>query len=561
MMMSKLPMMHQPIILLKSGTEAASGTQLILSNIRACNSVVETVKTTLGPMGQDKLIQTAQKTHITNDGATIMELLCVVHPAAKILVDISQSQDAEIGDGTTSVVVLAGELLNEARQFIEDGVHPRLIIAGYQKACAMALERVQQLGIDLTKYSDDEMKTVVEKCAETSLNSKLLADHKQFFGCLIYRAVSRLSSAMGTETSSTLLNKSMVGVKKVAGGSVTDSFCVEGVAFAKCFSYAGFENAPKSFTNPKILLLDLELELKAEKENAEIRVDNASEYQKMIDTEWQMLLDRLQAMVDAGANIVLSRQAIGDIATQYFADRSVFCAGRVEEGDMKRLVKVTGGRLLTTVTQLDPKVLGTCGTFEERQIGKERYNVFEQCPRGGASTIVLRGGANQFIDEAERSLNDALMTCCRALQSQHAVGGGGAVEMEVSAYIRQTARAISGKQQLIFEAFGRAFEVIPRVLAQNSGLDAVDVVNKLRQLHNRKDDSGRWMGVDCLERSGDVVIDSVETFVWEPMSIKLNSYAAATEAACAVLSIDEMVKNPKSNAEPVGKVNRGPGRT
>lgn len=329
------------------------------------------------------MISTGQKVTITNDGATIMELLSVVHPAAQLLVDISQSQDAEVGDGTTSVVVLAGELLEQARPFVEDGVNPQIIVSGYRVACDMALEIVESLKVDLSAWSKNEKRSTIEKCAETSLNSKLLSNHKQMFGAMVYEAISTLDHKS--------FNKTMLGIKKVHGGSITDSFLVQGIAFKKCFSYAGFEAQPKSFTDPKILLLNLELELKAEKENAEIRIDDPREYQKMIDAEWKIIFDKLDLIVKAGADIVLSRQAIGDLATQYFADRNIFCAGRVEEADVQRTAVACKSKVLTTVSKLSESDLGekfrhlfisvgTCGKFEERQIGRDRYNIFSKCP-------------------------------------------------------------------------------------------------------------------------------------------------------------------------------------
>lgn len=577
-------MQQQPIILLKSGTEASKGPGLIVANINACEQLVQSIRTTLGPRGQDKLIQSYKGINITNDGATIMQLLNVVHPAARILVEISESQDAEIGDGTTSVVLLAGELLGEAKSFIEDGVNAQLIVAGYRKACRLALARSEQVAINLETKTEQERKELVMRVAETSLNSKLLSNHKKLFGAMCYEAVSRLDPAA--------MNKNMVGIKKVAGGSVEDSFLVDGVAFAKTFSYAGFENAPKKFDNgPKILLLQIELEIKAEKENAEIRVETAADYQKMIDSEWEIIYEKLDAIVNSGANIVLSRLAIGDLATQYLADRKVFCAGRVDELDMKRTSKACGGKILRTVSQIRPEDLGTCDSFEEIQIGKERFNVFRNAPtselaqtsRAQSATIILRGGACQFIDEAERSLNDAIMTASRALSSSKLVAGGGALDTHLSCYLSREAEKIEGKQQLIIKAFARALDVIPRVLASNSGLDAIQVLNELRATHFASlekdaaedkasgDVSGSsanidWVGVDCMGlntpasdealekeegvRSG--VTNTLTASVLEPLGVKLNSYSAATEAACAILSIDELIKNPKSNPEPNG---------
>ncbi len=266
------------------------------------------------------------------------------------------------------------------------------------------------------------------KCAGTALNSKLLAPYKDHFADLVVRAVEALDKD--------LLNKDLVGIKLVTGGSIKDSFLVEGVAFQKTFAYAGFEQQPKSFKNPKILLLCLELELKAEKTNAEVRITDPKMYQSIIDAEWELIYEKLDTIVKSGANIVLSTLPIGDLATQYFADRDIFCAGRVAGEDMVRVIKATGGIQQTTVNGLTSQVLGTCGAFEEKQIGAERYNLFTDCPQTKSSTIVLRGGAEQFIAEAERSLNDSIMVVRRAMKAPRIVAGAGAIEMELSKLLR-----------------------------------------------------------------------------------------------------------------------------
>jgi len=398
-------MMRPNIVLLKDGTDTSQGKPQIMSNINACEAVVSIVKTTLGPRGMDKLIQEGSETTITNDGATVMKKLHIVHPAAKILVDIARAQDLEVGDGTTSVVVLAGELLKEAKGFLEDGLVAPQIIKGYRTAGNLVLKKLQEMAVDLTDKSAEEKRSMLIKCAETTLNSKLVADYKVFFADMIVDAVSML----GEDLSLTAL-----ALKKVAGGSVTDSVLVDGVAFKKTFSYAGFEQQPKRFTNPKILLLNLELELKAEKDNAEVRITDPAEYQSIVDAEWKIIYDKLDLIANSGAQVVLSRLAIGDLATQYFADRNIFCAGRVETDDMERTRRATGAELQTTVQGIDPSVLGTCGEFTEEQIGAERYNFFKKCGKTLSSTIIIRGGAQQFIEEAERSLHDAIMIVRRA---------------------------------------------------------------------------------------------------------------------------------------------------
>lgn len=352
----------------------------LISNINACQAVAEAVRTTLGPRGMDKLIHDGTKvgnsarlhtrwlsdvglciglperlvacmhvssvaSHyyngtpffflqatISNDGAKILQLLDVVHPAAKTLVDIARAQDAEIGDGTTTVTLLAAELLKQAKQFIEDGVHPQIIVRGYRKGASLAVQRLNEIAVGVGEGDKQARRSLLEKCASTALNSKLIARYQDFFSPMIVDAIEALDEG---------LDLSMIGVKKVAGGSVTESFLVKGVAFKRTFSYAGFEQQPKRFKNAKILALNLELELKSEKENAEVRIDDPSAYQSIVDAEWSIIYEKLKLCVDSGANIVLSRLPIGDLATQYFADRGIFCAGRVPNDDLQVCVCVS----------------------------------------------------------------------------------------------------------------------------------------------------------------------------------------------------------------------------
>lgn len=276
------------------------------------------------------------------------------------------------------------------------------------------------------------------------------------------------------------LDKSDIGIKKITGGSVSESFLVKGVCFKKTFSYAGFEQQPKKFENPKIAILNVELELKAERDNAEIRIEKPEDFQKIVDAEWNIIYQKLDQLAKSGAKIILSGLPIGDLATQYFADRDIFCAGRVQKDDLQRVAKATGAVLQTTVQGLTPDVLGTCGQFEEVQLGNERYNMFTQCDKTKSSTIVLRGGAGQYLEETERSLNDAIMVVRRAFKTDAVVAGGGAIEMELSRNLREFLRSVEGKEQLVINGFAKALETIPRTLAENSGMNSTDVLNKLR---------------------------------------------------------------------------------
>lgn len=529
-------MIQPQLVLLREGTDTSQGKPQLISNINACINIVDTVKSTLGPCGMDKLIHNGRDVQISNDGATIMNLLEIVHPAAKCLVDIARAQDNEVGDGTTSVVVLAGELLKESKQCVEDGIAPQVIVKAYRSALAIAMRSLDKLCVPFKADNNSNEENLI-RCAETALNSKLINTERRFFAEMAVKAVTALDEDMSLD---------LIGIKKVVGGSMRDSVLVDGVAFKKTFSYAGFEQQRKMFANPKVLLLNIELELKAEKDNAEVRLKDPKQYQSIVDAEWKIIFDKLDKCVATGANVVLSRLPIGDLATQYFADRDIFCAGRVANDDMTRVCMATGGVVQSTLTNVPAEVLGTCGTFEERQVGTERFNFFTGCKTSKTSTVILRGGAQQFIEEADRSLHDAICIVKRAIKTGSVVGGGGAIEMELSKELREYSRTIRGKEQMVIAGYARALEVIPRQLAENAGHDSTDTVNKLRQKHYTTNDAGsRWYGVDIFNGG---VCDTFANFVWEPTLVKRNALQSATEAACLILSIDETVTNPESEA-------------
>ncbi|CAL1301192.1 unnamed protein product [Larinioides sclopetarius] len=542
--------MNGPIILLKEGTENSQGKQQIISNINACQVVAEAVRTTLGPRGMDKLIVGGRgKTVISNDGATILKELDVVHPAARTLVDIAKAQDAEVGDGTTTVTLLAAEILKQCKPLIEDAIHPQIMIRSLRTALRMAVAKTNEIAVKVEKGDPQKQRALLEKCAVTTLSSKLVASQKEFFARIVVDAVMQLDE---------LLPLNMIGIKKIQGGAMEDSMLISGVAFKKTFSYAGFEMQPKKYLNPKIVLLNVELELKSEKENAEIRVESVQEYQNVVDAEWEILYRKLEKIHESGAKVVLSKLPIGDVATQYFADRDMFCAGRVPEDDLKRTMKACGGAVLSTCYDISDSVLGTCEVFEEKQIGGERYNLFTGCPNTKTVTLILRGGAEQFIEECERSLHDAIMIVRRALKNDLVVAGGGAIEMELSKFLRDYSRTIKGKEQLIIGTMAKALEVIPRQLCDNAGFDSTNILNMLRQKHATSKQSGLWYGVDIHNED---IADNFEACVWEPAVVKINALTAATEAACLIISLDETIKNPKSNVTPPGPLpGRGRGR-
>ncbi|KAG0680914.1 T-complex protein 1 subunit eta [Pichia californica] len=537
------------IVVLKEGTDTSQGRGQIVSNINACLAIQDTLKSTLGPFGSDILLVGSDgKTTITNDGATILKKLDVVHPAAKILVDISRSQDCEIGDGTTSVCLLASEILKNCKNFIEEGMSSNSIIKGLRDSCNLAIKKIKDLEINLEEKSQEDEYDMLIKCALTAMNSKIIQQNGEFYAKLVVDSVLTLDRDD--------LDENLIGIKKIAGGAMEDSLFINGVGFKKTFSYAGFEQQPKTFTNPKILSLNVELELKAEKDNAEVRIEKVNDYQKIVDAEWGIIMDKLNKIVDSKCNIVLSKLPIGDLATQFFADRGIFCAGRVANDDLDRIIKAVGGSILTSVNEINiEKDLGTCDKFEELQIGSERFNIFNGCPKSKTCTLILRGGSIKIIDEIERSLHDAIMIVKRALKNKQIVAGGGAIEMELSKYLRDYSHQIKGKKQLIIQSFAKSLEIIPRQLCENAGLDSIELLNKLRNFHANGE---IFYGLDL---DSDNVANNLEKFVWEPSVVKINALESATEAAILVLSVDETIQNKENDqgGAPGGAVPRGRG--
>ncbi|KAJ1692675.1 hypothetical protein LUZ63_009373 [Rhynchospora breviuscula] len=457
------------------GTDTAQGKGQLISNINACTALADAVRTTLGRGGMAKLVHDEKgNTTISNDDATIMNLLDIVHPGAKILADIAKSQDSEVGGGTTTVVLLAAEFLKEAKPFVEDGGQLHNLISSYRIASMMALKKIEDLAVSIEGKSLEEKKQLLSKCAATTLSSKLIGGEKEFSASMVVDAVI----AIGNDG-----RLNLIGIKKVPGDTMRDSFLVKGVAFKNTFSYAGFEEQPKKFQSPKILLLNVELERKPEKENAEISLSDPLQYQSIVDVERTIMYIKLDQCVKSGAKIVLSRLAIGDQVTKYFADRDIFCSGHVAEEDLMRVADATGATVQIIVHNIIDEVLGSCEIFEERQVGNERFNIFSGCPSDQTATIVLRGGADEFIEEAEKCLHDAIMIVRRALKNLTVVPGGGAIDMEISTYLRQHASTTAGNSQLFINAYAKALEVIPRQICDNAGSDATDVLNKLRQKH------------------------------------------------------------------------------
>lgn len=497
--------MNQLLFQTEKVEDCRSGVQQVISNIEVCNSVGKLLAPTLGPFGLDKLFY-GRKLLVTNDGATILENMDFKHPVAQLLSSLSKSQDREVGDGTTSVILLSSEVLRQLIPYIRDK-YPLAQLRGILREIKrLCLNHLSDLLIDYSEYA-------LQRLAETSLNSKSIRNEKSHFARLI---IEGLSISGGDD----------LHIIKIPGGALLDSVLVEGIAFEKTFTYAGYEQQPKKILNPKICALNVELEWKSEKENAEIRVNSVSEYQKVVDAEWSIITEKLDDIIQAGANVVLSSQPIGDYATQYFARKGLFSAGRVH--NLNEIVKAFGGRISSSTKYIE---LGECDLFEERQLGKARYNYFES-KKARARTFIIRGPGNEALEEVDRAVHDAVCVVRTALSKKNVVCGGGSVEMQLSKLCRDESFRVEPEKLFIFSAISKAFEKIPAQLAENFGLDPVLILQRLRKAHS----AGLYAGVSLKD-----VEDMREAGVIEPLEVKRNMVESAFNLAEAILMIDSTI--------------------
>lgn len=501
--------------------DTREGIPQVISNIEAWLSVAETLRTTLGPYGRDKMFLTNDEIIITNDGATILKNMKLEHPAAKLLSRISDSQDNEVGDGTTSVVLLACEILKQLKILIQEKLDIKFI--------KNTLKRIQKDSlIFLNSLKLDYNENLLLKIAETSLTSKILNHDKKYFSEIIVKTLKQIQIE-------DLNDQRFLGIKKVSGGSIQDSRIIDGVCFEKTFTYAGYEQQPKKIKNPKIICLNIELEYKKERENAEVRMKTVEEYQSIVDAEYKLIKDRLDQITESGANVILSCLPIGDYATQYFARKNIFCAGRVSKEDLFRIIHSCGGRIYNSTHFISE--LGNCEYFEEKQIGKFRFNFFT----GGNKkcfTFLLRGPGTDILNEIERSVHDAIMVVKKTIQKDEIVTGGGSTEMELAKFIRDSSFSQKDKKSLlIYLQVSKSFEIIPYTLAKNFGLDAMQILQKLRCDHAK---GLTFMGVNIKKGTSDMLNDGIV----EPLLVKKSMIKAAFSAVSAVLMIDTTIIMP-----------------
>jgi len=527
-----------PVVILKEGTQRSTGRDAQRNNILAAKVVAETVKTTLGPRGMDKmLVSTIGDVVITNDGATIMKELDVQHPAAKMLVEVAKTQDNEVGDGTTTAVVLTGKLLEQAEKLLDKDVHPTVIVEGYKKAADKAREILNGLSESIDTNDAATLRTV----ATTAMGTKNVSGAKDYLAKI---AVDAALQVKETRDGKTKVDVDLVKVLKKHGKSIEETELVRGLVIDKEIAHPQMS---KRTQGAKIALLNAKLEIEKTEFDAKININNPDQMKLFLDEEERMLKEMVDRVSESGANFVFCEKSIDDIALHFLAKKGISAIKNVSSGDMEKLAKATGAKIVASVKDLSS--LGEAKVIEESKIGDDKLTYVRDAKNPMAVTIVLRGGTEHVVDEAERSLHDALCVVRDAIEDAKIVAGGGASEAETSKQLREYAMKVGGREQLAIEAFADAVESIPLALAENAGLDPIDVMVELRAKH--EDANNRWFGVDVF--SGHIK-DMKALNVLEPLRVKSQVVKSATEAASMILRIDDVVaaKGDKGPAKPPG---------
>jgi archaeal chaperonin len=531
-------------IILKEGTAESKGREAQRNNIQAAKLISEIVRTSLGPRGMDKmLVDTLGDVTITNDGATMLKEIDVQHPAAKMLVEVSKATDNEVGDGTTSAVILAGALLEKAEELISKDVHPTVIVDGYMKALDKALLVLDQIAEKI----DPSSKVDLLKVATTSMMTKLVSDDAPHLAQLVVDAVVQVAEETEKDGEKTYkVDIDNVKVEKKAGGSLVDTKLISGIVLDKEVVHSAM---PKRIDGAKIALINSPLEIEKTEFSAEIRINDPDQMQKFLEEENNILKGMVDKIEKSGANVVVCQKGMDDVAQHYLARAGILAVRRVKESDMTKLAKATGARIVTNLDDLTSKDLGQAKLAEERKIEEDKWVYIEGCKNPKAVTILVRGGSQRVVDEAERALHDALMVTKDVVEIPSIVAGGGAPEVEIASKVREWAQKLSGREQLAALRYADAIETIGIILAENAGMDPIDTQVELRARHGKGE---KWAGVDAL--SGKVA-NMWNKSVIEPKAVKTQILKAATESASMILRIDDVIAASKNKGEPAG----GPG--
>jgi len=529
---------NQQILILKEGSSRNRGKDAQRGNISAARIVSEVVKTTLGPRGMDKMmVDSLGDVTITSDGATVLDELDVQHPAAKMLVEVAKTQDDEVGDGTTTSVVLAGELLKRAEFLLDQGLHPTVINAGYKKAG----EKAREILNEISKTVDLKDTETLRRVAITAMRGKSLGGATEHFAKIAVQAVNQVIEKRGDSFVADIDNIQLV---KKEGKSLMDTELVNGVIIDKEVVHPGM---PKRMVKARIALLDTAMEIEKTEFSAEIKITNPQQMQSFLDEETKLMKDMVDKVSEAGANVVLCQKGIDEAAQSFMAKRGILAARRIKKSDIEKLSRATGGRIVTNLEDLRASDLGNAGLVEERKIGDDKMIFIEDAKDPKSVSILIRAGLERMVDEAERSLKDALSVVIDVVKKNKIVAGGGAVETELAKRIRDYATKIGGREQLAVEAFADSMEAIPRTLSENAGLDQIDILVALRAAHEAK---GLWSGINVY--TGEIV-DMMKEGVLEPVKVKEHAIGSAVEVASMILRIDDVIAAAKPPPMPKGQ--------
>jgi thermosome len=514
-----------PVLILREGSERTRGKDAQSRNILAAKTIAAAVKSTLGPKGMDKmLVDSMGDVVITNDGATILKEMDIEHPAAKMMVEIAKTQDDEVGDGTTSAVIIAGELLKKAEDLLEQEVHPTLIVTGYRLAAEKAYEILKELTKDVTPDDTETLK----KIATTSMTGKGAEVARELLTDLAVESVRAIAEKGGKGK----VDIDHIKLEKKTGGSKEDTVLIKGMVIDKERVHSGM---PKLVEDAKIALVNSALEIEKTEVDAKIEITSPDQMKAFLDEEERMLKSMVDKVKDSGANVLFCQKGIDDLVQHYLAKEGIMAVRRVKESDMKKLASATGGKVLTTLEEIQPEDLGAAGVVEERKIGGEEMIFVENCQNPKAVSILLRGGTEHVVDELERGMNDALRVTACAVEDGKYVAGGGATEIELAMRLRDYAATVGGREQLAIQAFADAVEVIPRALAENAGLDPIDMLVALRSAHEA---GNKYAGLDVFKGEP---ADMLKASVIEPLRIKTQAISSATESATMILRIDDVI--------------------
>ena len=539
-------MSNQPIFILPEGYQRTIGRDAQRSNILAAKQVAETVRTTLGPKGMDKMIvDSLGDVTVTNDGVTILEEMNIENPAAKMLVEVAKTQENQVGDGTTTAVVLAGELLKNAEDLLEKDVHPTVIAKGYR----LAAEKSQKILNAMAETISEDDDEVLKRIAITAMTGKGAEASKEILANL---AVEGIKMVVDKDGNSRHINIDNVKLEKKVGDGTEDSELIKGILLDKEKVHSGM---PRVVKNAKIALLDAAIEIKSTETDTKIEINDPMKLQEFIDQEEKILKDMADRIIKSGANVVFCQKGIDDIAQHYLAKAGIYACRRVKKSDIDKLARATGAKIVTNLRELSKDELGEAGIVEETKVGNEDMTFVRECKNPKAVTILIRGGTEHVVAEIERAMNDAIGDVAAVLKDGKVVAGAGAPEVELAKQLREYANSLSGREQLAVLAFADAMEVIPRTLAENAGLDPIDMLTELKSQHDK---GNKWHGIDAFTGK---VTDAWAAGVMEPLKIKTQAVKSASEVAELILRIDDIIAgvSSKNSGMPQGMGGMPPG--